>query len=262
MIVQAVPRDSVDVTIDGHTVQRDASVGDVLGPFAVRPGRHEVGFSGRDALHVRSSVTVRPGSSSDIVIHLPAEEHGDPVVNSYRTPRSSIAPGRARVLIAHTATVAPADVRVDGEVVFRNIANGEYATADIAAGGHTVALLPAGLDRHPILGPLHVDLAAGTVTMVYAVGNPRNSSMNVITHTDVLKSNGAVVPANIDTGRAGLAAQLVVHPFRVSPRTRASAPAPSLGSGWGWELAGVAVIVSGVMWRVSRRRRGAPGRRA
>ena len=207
MIVQAVPRDALDITVDGHTVRQDSAVGAILGPVTVSAGTtprrlHRRLREGEAHLDGRR----RPDSSSDIVVHLPAAVGGAPVVNAYRTPRAPIAPGKARVLIAHTATVAPADVRVDGKVVFHDIANGEYATADLAAGAHTVALLPAGVTGNPILGPLHVDLQAGTVTMVYAVGNPHNGSMNVISHTAELSSNGAVVPESIDTGSAGLAA--------------------------------------------------------
>ena len=177
------------------------------------------------------------------MVHLPAAPHGAPLVNSYSTPRKPIAPGKARVLIAHTATVAPADVRVDGQVVFRDIANGEYATADVAAGDHSVALLPAGLDTDPILGPLDVTLPAGTVTMVYAVGTPRDHSMDVISHTAKVGSNGAVVPSTIDTGRAGLAAHVAVHPFRapLSPRSPAEPSAPVTS---GWIVAAVAALLA------------------
>ena len=154
-----------------------------------------------------------PGSGSDIVVHLPAAVGGAPVVNAYRTPRSPIAPGKARVLIAHTATVAPADVRVDGKVVFHDIANGEYATADVAAGEHTGGSAACGADHHPILGPLHVDLKAGTVTMVYAVGNPKQR-----VHERDQPYRG---PQLERRGRArdhrhrdaGLAARHTVHPF-------------------------------------------------
>ena len=257
VIIQAVPGDSLDVTVDGKTVQQATALGSVLGPIAVSAGRHEVGFvDASGAVRLRSTVVVASGSSSDIVVHLPAALHGKPVVNSYRTPRSAIAPGTARVLIAHTATVAPADVRVDGQVVFRDIANGEYATADVAAGAHTVALLPAGLTKHPILGPLSVDLKAGTVTMVYAVGNPRDRSMNVISHTATLSANGAVVPAGIDTGSAGLAAAVVVHPFG------APADGPSDES-TGSVVGGAAVLAGGLALGLTlgltrRRRRHAP----
>jgi hypothetical protein len=255
VIVQAVPADALDVTIDGRMVQQDSRVGAILGPVTVSPGRHQVGFTdGSGSLRLTSTVEVAPGSSSDIVIHLPADVGGAPVVNAYRTPRAPIAPGKARVLIAHTATVAPADVRVDGKVVFHDIANGEYATADLAAGPHTVALLPAGLTTKPILGPLHVELQAGTVTMVYAVGNPRDGSMNVIAHTVRLASNGAVVPETIDTGSAGLAAALIVHPFHARATTGAEA-AVSPASTTSWRLLmGVALLVGAVVVMLCRRR--------
>jgi MYXO-CTERM domain-containing protein len=260
VIVQAVPSDSLNVSLDGQMVRQGTPVGSILGPLSVSPGRHQVGFTDASGkLRLTSTVDVASGSSSDIVVHLPASVGGAPVVNAYKTPLAPIAPGKARVLIAHTATVAPADVVVDGQVVFHDIANGEFATADIAAGPHTVALLPAGLKTHPILGPLHVDLQAGTVTMVYAVGNPRDHSMNVITHTDTLTSNGAVVPGSIDTGRAGLAAGLVVHPFRVPQRH--DTPAVSSDPGTGpWLEVGVAVLLAAGLVLALRRRRGMQSR--
>jgi len=263
VIVQAVPKDSLDVSVDGQTVREGAPVGSILGPLSVSPGRHQVRFSDSSGtLRLTSTVDVASGSSSDIVVHLPASVGGEPVVNAYQTPSAPIAPGKARVLIAHTATVAPVDVRVDGQVVFQDIANGEFATADLAAGPHTVALLPAGLEAPPILGPLHVDLQAGTVTMVYAVGNPRDHSMNVIAHTDKLASNGAVVPGSIDTGRAGLAAGLVVHPFRV-PKSHATTTTPAVPSEAGpspWlEVTAGALLAAGLVLAL-RRRRSAPSR--
>ena len=111
-------------------------------------------------LTVESTLDVAAGDVSDVVLHLPAEAGGDPVVHSYRAPTGAIGPGKARVLLAHTATVAPADVEVDGETVFTNIANGEFADADVPAGTIEVALLPSGTTGDPILGPLDVALEA------------------------------------------------------------------------------------------------------
>jgi hypothetical protein len=257
VVVQAVPKQSLDVAIDGKTVHRAADVGSILGPFSVDPGRHRVRFT-EAGKQLVAMVDVASGSSHDVVVHLPAQVDGAPVVNTYRTPRAPIGPGKARVLIAHTATVAPADVRVDGKVVFHDIANGEYATADLPAGAHTVALLPAGLSKPPILGPLHVDLTAGTATMVYAVGNPRDHSMNVILHSAVVTSNGAVAPASIDTGQAGLAAHVRVVPFarpaapRVEP-SRGTGPATVLAVG---ALLGAAALLGVASLAPGLRRRG------
>ena len=201
--VQAVPGADVGVWVDGRQVARDAAVGAVLGPFELAPGSHDVMFKGGD-VSVESTLEVSSGDISDVVLHLPAEAGGDPVVHSYRAPTGAIGPDKARVLLAHTATVAPADVEVDGETVFTNIANGEFADADVPAGTIEVALLPSGSTTDPILGPLDVTLDASTLSMIYAYGNPRNGSMNVIAHTAVLAPDGSVRPSRIDTGSAGM----------------------------------------------------------
>jgi hypothetical protein len=117
------------------------------------------------------------------------------------------------VLVAHTATVAPADVRVDGQVVFTNIANGEFATADVPAGKHVVALLPTGQTSDPLLGPLTVNITAGTATMVYAIGNPDAGGMDLVAHSLPVRPDGSVVPQSIDTGSAGLVRRWMVTPF-------------------------------------------------
>lgn len=224
MVVQAVPGKNFDVEIDREAVSDGAETGDVLGPFDLAPGTHQVAF--RDAtgeIVLETSVDVAAGSRQDLVAHLPAEVGGAPVATVYETPTAPIGLDKARVLIAHTASVAPADVRVDGTVVFRNIANGEFATADVAAGEHVAELLPAGLTRRPILGPLKVNLAAATATMVYAIGDPKQESMEVISHAVSLPSDGADMPTSIDAGSAGLAAGLSVNEFSAPTTTLAEA---------------------------------------
>lgn len=213
-IVQAFPEATLDVAVDGRVVARDAEVRTVVRPLDLAAGKHEVTFTGADGVQPMTTIVdVRAGSSSDVVLHRPASITGDPVVNVYRTPRRPISPGKARVLLAHTATVAPADVEVDDTVVFRNIANGEFAEAELPAGAHQVALLPSGVAGKPLLGPLRLSLAPATATMVYAVGSPANASMDVIVHTVDVSDDGSVAPARIDTGSAGLVRFVRVHSF-------------------------------------------------
>ncbi len=165
-----------------------------------------------------------------MVLHLPAEVGGDPLVHSYAAPDAPIGPDKARVLLAHTATVAPADVEVDGQTVFTNIANGEFAEADVPAGTIEVALVPSGSTADPILGPLDVSLEAGSLSMIYAYGNPRDGSMNVIAHTTALASDGSERPDRIDTGSAGLATTPVTS-FDDDERRAIGRPAPPRGAG-------------------------------
>ena len=93
----------------------------------------------------------------------------------YSAASDPIESGKARVLLAHTATTAPADVVVDGQTVFSNIANGEFGEADVAAGAHEVSLLPAGVTGDPILGPLDVTLEPGTSPPSTPSATPRTA---------------------------------------------------------------------------------------
>ncbi len=242
-VVQAVPGAAVDVSIDDRRVASGASVGDLLGPFDLAPGEHDIEFSVADGLRVASTLDVGAGESSDVVLHLPAEVGGDPVVHSYDAPTGPIGPDKARVMLAHTATVAPADVQVDGAIVFTNIANGEFAEADVPAGTLEVALLPSGSADRPILGPLDVTLETQTLSMIYAYGNPRDQSMDVISHTTSLDPDGAVAPTRIETGSAGLA-QAPVDTFG----SRAVIDAL-------WPALPVLVVATGVLPLVAPRRR-------
>lgn len=223
VVVQAAPGMAVDLSIDGRPMSRSDHVGKVLGPFRLSAGSHMLKFTqSSGGAPVTSVLDVRAGSSSDVVLHFPASVGGRPLVTSYATPLAAIGPAKARLLVAHTATVAPADVQFDGKTVFRNIANGEFAQADVPEGTHEVALLATGTDAPPLLGPLDVTLEKRTVTMVYAVGTPKNGSMNVITHTVHLTSDGALAPSSIDTGSAGLAADIRTHQFPMSSTSSAS----------------------------------------
>jgi hypothetical protein len=212
-IIQAGPGASVSVSIDGRTVRAEAGAGTVLGPFVLSSGRHRIEFTGAGDVSARTTVQVAPGSNQDVVLHRPAEVGGAAVLHTYETPMEPIGPGKSRVLVAHTATVAPADVVVDGTVVFDNIANGEFATADVPSGAHVVELLPTGETENPILGPLDVELTPGTVTMVYAMGNPANGSMDLVVRSADLSADGSVAPTSIDTGSAGLVQDWRLTPF-------------------------------------------------
>ena len=248
-VIQAVPGAKVEVTVDGKQVKTGAGVGAILGPFDVSAGQHSVRFVD-PATQVSMNVTldVKPGTSSDVVLHRPASVGGKPIVNVYHTPRKPIGPGKARVLVAHTATVAPADVSVDGQVVFRNIANGEYAEADVPAGSHKVELLPAGQKSDPLLGPIDVKLPARTVTMVYAVGTPKNGSMDVIAHASRVAPDGTVMPDRIKTGSAGLAAGDAVSLFGPQPAGDGPGPLPS----WWWAPLAATVVALGMRRQVIR----------
>ena len=134
-------------------------------------------------------------------------------MTSFPTPTRPIRAGEGRILVAATASIVPADVRVDDRVVFANIANGESATIDVTAGRHVVALVPTGQPAPAVLGPLQVTVAAGTVTMVYAAGGPPAGSPRAIVHSMAVGNGGGAAPGSVHTGTVGLARDRPVRVF-------------------------------------------------
>ena len=212
-LVQAVPGRTVDMRVDGRALHRVARAGDVIGPVRLPAGRHVFAFVGPGGGAARATVRLREGASLDVVLHRPEAVRGRSVVSSFSTPTRPIGAGRARILVADTATLVPADVRLDNRVVSANIANGESATIDVKAGRHQVALVPTGQPAPPVRGPLKLTLAAGTVTMVYMAGGPRAGGPRAIVHTVALSSRGEAAPGSVHTGSVGLARDLPVRAF-------------------------------------------------
>ena len=202
-LVQAVPGRALEVRVDERRIGA-AAPGDVLGPIALSPGSHVVTFDDRAARAYSSVVHVVPGGSADVVLHPPAGPLNRPVVTAFRTPRRPIGPGKARLLVAMTATVAPADFRVDGQPLATNVANGEFATVDVPAGRHTLTVAPTGVTGSPMLGPVELVTPARTVSMVYVVGRAATGPTDLIVHRRRLRNDG-VAPETIHTGSVGLA---------------------------------------------------------
>ena len=211
-LVEAVPGRPVEMRVDGRGLRRVARIGDVIGPIRLTAGRHVVAFVGPGGVATQATVELKPGSSLDVVLHRPAAVGGGPVVSSFPAPRRPLGAGRGRIMVAATATLVPADVRIDHRVVSDNIANGESVTIDVVAGRHRVALVQTGTARPAVVGPLDVDVAAGTMTMIYAAGGPPGA-LSTIRHTVALGGGGEVAPGTLHTGSAGLARDLSVRVF-------------------------------------------------
>lgn len=145
-----------------------------------------------------------------MVLHRPANVGGDPTITVYRNPTAPVPRGKGRVMVAHTATVPPADIEVDGQIVFANVANGEFATAEVPVGSHQVSIVPTGQRRPVLLGPIELAAEPATLTQVFAVGRPQSGSMDVIVQTHRLATRGSPAPEQVNTGSAGLVAGVPV----------------------------------------------------
>ncbi|MCW2768931.1 MAG: hypothetical protein JWR27_364 [Aeromicrobium sp.] len=219
-IVQGVPGSTVDVEVDGDEVETSAAARAVLGPVDLPSGQHTVTFTSADWTVKKSFDASRP--SMDIVLHWPADPAKQPETTVFTNDVSAAATGMGRLTVAHTAVVPPADVRVDKKVLFANIANGEFITAEVPPDTYSVDIVPTG-GSSPLLGPIDLDVKADALTRVFAIGQPKEGSMDAIVQVLPLGRGGSGSPGMVDAGSAGLVAPGRSDDQREGPQTAVAA---------------------------------------
>ncbi len=148
--------------------------------------------------------TLAAGDSVTVVAH--ADADGAPVINAFPNNVSEIAAGEARLTVRHTAAAPAVDVLSDGAVVapFENVANPGAADLDLAAGVVPAVAVAATGTTDPVIGPIDLDLAAGTNTLVHAIGSLEQDNLELAVIT--IDGLGAA-PEGVPAGSAGLVAE-------------------------------------------------------
>jgi hypothetical protein len=202
-VVQGLPGRSLDVAVDGKEVASGLPAAAIAGPYTVKAGSRKITFSDDGKVVLEQTFSVEAKSSWDIVVHLPENSADDPEVTVFRNDITSVPRGKASLVVAHTATVPPADIRVDGDVLFENIGNGESLKLTVPVATYEVAIVPTGETKPVVLGPLELTVKGGAVNRVYAVGDPGKKTMNVAVHVIPTASSGSGQPSDVNTGFGG-----------------------------------------------------------
>lgn len=206
-LVQGVAGTTWDLSIDGEEVAAGVAGKEVVGPLELSPGRHQLAASG-DGATVRAGFDVTAGESLDVVLHLPVDASAEPVVTSFVNDLGAVADGNTRLSVAHTAAVGPADIKVDGDVLFSDVASGEELTVVVPADTYRVAVVPAATDDPPVLGPVDLTLRAGTYTRVFAIGVAARGTMDAVVHELPVPVSGSdTAPDGIPGGTGGQQAE-------------------------------------------------------
>jgi hypothetical protein len=207
-VVQGLPGKTVDVAFDGHVVARGIKTAAVVGPFSIKSGSRKVTFSDGGKVLLERMFSVKAKSSWDVVVHLPAKAKTKPAVTVFRNDTTAVPAGKAALVVAHTAQVPPADIRVDGKVLFKNVANGQSLDLVVPVQTYKVAIVPAGKPKPVLLGPVDLTVKGGALNRVYALGDPEDHTMNVAVHVINTGSSGSKRPDRVDTGTGGQAVGL------------------------------------------------------
>jgi Domain of unknown function (DUF4397) len=205
-LVQGLPGTAIDAAVDGKAVAQDVQTTNVVGPITVSAGTRIVTFTDGDGKVVaENSVDAQAGSSSDLVLHLTTAAGDPPVVTKFANDLTGVPSDKASLTVAHTAAVPPADIRVDGKVLFANVANGESLNLVVPAGSYSVDIVPAGASSPVVFGPVNLSVQGGSLNRVYAVGDPAATTMNVAVHVIALSDSGSAQPTMVNTGTGGMA---------------------------------------------------------
>jgi hypothetical protein len=204
-IVQGVPGKDLDVAIDGESVAEDVKTAAVAGPFKVESGSRMVTFSENGTTVLENTFSIKEGSKADIVAHLPESPTGDPLVTVYKYDAVKVPKGKARLVVSHVAAVPPADILVNGDVLFANIANGESLELVVPVATYKVSIVPNGAKEPVFFGPVSLTVKGGAINRVYAVGDPEKKTMNVAVHVLTVGSTGSGKPSEVNTGTGGQA---------------------------------------------------------
>ncbi|HKX13731.1 MAG TPA: DUF4397 domain-containing protein [Propionibacteriaceae bacterium] len=204
-IVQGLPGKNLDVAIDGESVAVDVKTATVAGPFKVEPGSRMVTFSENGTTVLENTFSIKEGSKADIVAHLPASSSEDPLVTVYKYDAVKVPEGKALLVVSHVAAVPPADIRVNDQVLFANIANGESLQLMVPVATYKVSIVPTGETEPVFFGPVSLTVKGGAINRVYAVGDPEKKTMNVAVHVLTTGTTGSGKPSEVNTGTGGQA---------------------------------------------------------
>ncbi|HZX03376.1 DUF4397 domain-containing protein [Kribbella sp.] len=206
--VQGLPGRTLDISVDGRQVATGVAGGKLVGPFAVAAGKRTITAKQGSKLVLQRQVTAASGASLDVVIHQPVSPGGAPLLTTYANKLTGVPKDKAGLRVAHDAAVGPADILVNGKVLFQNVANGESLDVVVPAGTYQVEIVPTGATSPVVLGPLALPVRAGYLTRVFAIGAPSQKTMTVALGTIKVPATGSDKPRLVNTGTGGQAAAL------------------------------------------------------
>ncbi|MGI8417226.1 MAG: DUF4397 domain-containing protein, partial [Nakamurella sp.] len=81
-LVQGLPHATIDVSVDGAIVASGLTTAQIAGPFKVVAGSRKLTFLENGKPVLVSMIKVSARSNTDVVVHLPAQPAGRPVVTT------------------------------------------------------------------------------------------------------------------------------------------------------------------------------------
>lgn len=226
-VLHGIPDTPVDVYVNDELTIDDFQPGDLAGPLELPAGTYSVALTATDAADASDPVLgpidlpLEAGGNYTAVAHLDAD--GAPTANLFTNDVSDIAAGEGRLTVRHVAAAPAVDVLAGGSPVIEGLENPNEQTLNLPAGTVEASVAAAGT-TDPVIGPAPVDVAEGTLTIVYAWGSLEDENLDLAVQT---VSGMHSTPDGVPAGSAGLVAT--------------NSPEQQIGM---WAAAGLAVLAA------------------
>lgn len=154
---------------------------EVRGPLELDPATYKLAVSLGGKTLLSLDAKIEGGKNYTVVAHLEAD--GSPTLAAF--VNDDARPGRfkARVIVRHLAKAPAVDVLARrwwrNTRLFENVANGQEGAAEVYAGTYEVSLNAAGTKTRAF-GPARLDLEAGKIYAVHAVGELGTKSFGLV----------------------------------------------------------------------------------
>ena len=205
-VLHGIPDTPVDVYVNDELTIDDFQPGDLAGPLELPAGTYSVALTATDAADASDPVLgpidlpLEAGGNYTAVAHLDAE--GTPTANLFTNDVSDIAAGEGRLTVRHVAAAPAVDVLAGGSPVIEGLENPNEQTLNLPAGTVEASVAAAGT-TDPVIGPAPVDVAEGTLTIVYAWGSLEDENLDLAIQTVTGMHS---TPDGVPAGSAGLVA--------------------------------------------------------
>lgn len=223
-VVHGIPATNVDVYVDGAKALSDFTFKTVTKPISLPAGSHAIavrkaGDPASATPILTATAKLSAGESATIVANLTAD--GKPTLTPFVNPTTAVPSSMGRLIVRHTAAAPAVDVLAGGKAVISSLTNPNEKSLMVPKGTVNASVAAAGT-TDPVIGPVALDLAGGSTTIVYAIGSLDGKTLTAVTQS---YSSNASSPSAVAAGTGGQAAD-------------ASTPWTAVGAG----LAGIALL--------------------
>jgi hypothetical protein len=204
-VVHGIPDTPVDVYVDGNRALSNFRFGTVTGPISLPAGSHalavrKAGDAAGAAPILSATASLTAGENATVVADLTAA--GKPALTPFVNPTGAVPSGMARIVVRHTAAAPAVDVLAGGTAVVKGLTNPNSQSLMVPAGTVSASVAAAGTTA-PVIGPVSLNLASGTTTIVYAIGSLSAKNLTAVTQS---YSGSGAMPNGVAAGSGGQAA--------------------------------------------------------